>query len=333
MMPFSTARDDMSVALGNSRIATLFPPLDLVFGKSPSMQQVSQAFRHAVVFEEPVLIQGETGTGKHLFANLLHATSQRKELAFVRVNCAATSGTLFKAELTGALTEPHCSICRPVAALTQARLGFVMLEGVESLDQLAQSCLLDFIRHERFSSSRGHTPDLSAPRLLATSNQDLTTLAARGQFDPRLLSCLREVTIALPPLRNRLEDLKDLVPYLLKEYTDKVGSPVQPFSTKAWQALYAHHWPGNLRELRNVIRRSILLRNEEDLLATIPQRRATDRRLPTPGPLSMSVNAPTMEASLPSPTGDKTLVLHRQRRPCRSGFAISRRPPLSHPYV
>ena len=214
-----------------------------------------------------VLVQGETGTGKELFAQALHYLSPRAGHPFVAVNCGALPAELVESELfghtRGAFTNAHEAQKGLVA---QAQGGSLFLDEVDSLPLPAQVKLLRFLQDKEYrpvGAARAHTADV---RVIAASNVDLWASVQRGAFRADLFYRLNVLTLVLPALRQRPEDLLPLAQHFLERYAREFDRPVRGLSAAAKAAISAHSWPGNVRELQHAIERGVLLATGDEVL-------------------------------------------------------------------
>jgi two-component system NtrC family response regulator len=230
------------------------PPVALklegIIGKSPPMRACYDLVAQAAGSDSNVLIYGETGTGKELFAKAIHANSPRFARFFVVVDCAALPANLVESALFGHEKGAFTSADRAQAGLIkQADGGTLFLDEVGELPLEMQKAFLRVLQERRFRPVGSRYEMESDFRLVAATNRDLDHLAAQGQFRPDLLFRLRALTIALPPLRARPDDIKELVLFHTAQVCDKWGQGHKGFAPEFFQALTAYDWPGNVREL------------------------------------------------------------------------------------
>ncbi len=232
---------------------------DLV-GCSQKFLRVRELLAKAAESRVTVLLLGETGVGKDMFAKALHEGSPRRDKPFVAVNCAAIPKDLIEAELfgveKGAFTGADQS--RP-GRFERAHSGTLFLDEVGELSLQAQAALLRVLQEselERVGDTRTRKVDV---RLVAATNEDLEQAVAQGRFRSDLLYRLNVYSVVVPPLRERLDDIPELVRHFMSKYSALHGKPVQGITDKAMQMLRDYHWPGNIRELANMIERGIIL--------------------------------------------------------------------------
>jgi nitrogen regulation protein NR(I) len=238
------------------------PASDRLIGRSLAMQQVYKLIGQVAPRDVPVLIRGESGTGKELVARALWQHSRRAHKPFLAVNCAALAETLLESELfgyeRGAFTGAES---RKLGKFEQADGGTLYLDEVGDMSLATQAKILRALQDGSFYRVGGHETIRADVRVLAATNQDLEKLIRTGEFREDLYYRLRVVEIALPALRERKDDIPDLARYLLSRHREALNAEVQNLSSKAVEALLAHDWPGNIRQLENVLRRAMVLCN------------------------------------------------------------------------
>lgn len=244
------------------------PPLDIIFGKTAAMQAIRNKLERVAETDVPVLIQGESGTGKELCVRILHALSLRGRGSLVKVSCPAIPHSLLETELfgyekgafTGAMTTK-------LGRVEQAHMGTLFLDEVGSLDLAVQSKLLQVLQDGTFTRVGGHDPRNITTRLVSAANSDLRTQVEEGTFRLDFLFRINAVTINLPPLRQRIADLPILIDYFLDHYARVFHNTPELLSKSAVRLMQNYHWPGNIRQLENLIRSYVLIGSEEALVA------------------------------------------------------------------
>lgn len=231
-----------------------------MLGGSPPMQDVFKTIRRVSGADAAVLIIGESGTGKELVARAIHQESRRREGPFIPINCGAIPETLLESELfgheKGAFTGAYA---RRKGRIEAAHGGTLFLDEIGELPLLLQVKLLRFLQDQCVQRVGGHDNLIVDTRVVAATNVDLEKAIADGRFREDLYYRLNVVMIALPPLRERGEDVHLLANELLQRYVVKHGKKIRGFSRQAAMALAAHTWPGNVRELENRINRAVIM--------------------------------------------------------------------------
>ncbi|HEY8996505.1 MAG TPA: sigma-54 dependent transcriptional regulator, partial [Edaphobacter sp.] len=251
-------------------VATPFdlPPLDILFGKTPAMQAVRNKIERVAETEVPVLIQGESGTGKELCVQLLHTLSLRSRGSLAKVSCPAIPHSLLETELfgyeKGAFTG---AMSTKLGRVEQAHNGTLFLDEVGSLDIDVQAKLLQVLQDGTFTRVGGHDPRSINTRLVTAANGDLRTQVGAGSFRLDFLFRINAVTINLPPLRQRIADLPVLIDYFIARYSQIFHQTPELLSKSAIRLMQSYHWPGNIRQLENLIRSYVLIGSEEALVA------------------------------------------------------------------
>lgn len=239
---------------------------DQLVGNSTAMLKLKDMITQVGPTDATILVQGETGTGKELVARAIHYHSPRSQNSFVPVDCASISETVMESELfghvKGAFTGAHVSTLGLIRA---ADKGTLFMDEVGDLSPSIQVKLLRTIQEKEVrpvGSSRSYEVDV---RILAATNRDLAGEVARGNFREELLYRLNVLTITVPPLRDRNEDIPLLARYFLKRFSTDC-SPVKEISREALFCLQSYSWPGNVRELENVVRRAVALGRGDTIL-------------------------------------------------------------------
>jgi len=234
--------------------------LDPFLGVSPAMRRLANETRKILASESAILIEGETGTGKGVLARWLHQNSPRADEAFVDLNCAGLSRELLETELfgheRGAFTGATAT---KVGLMEVAHRGTVFLDEIGDMDFPVQPKLLTVIEEKRFrrlGDIRDRHVDI---RLIAATHHDLGRLVEEGRFRGDLYFRISTIPLTVPPLRERLEDIPLLARHFLDGFAAEMGRPGAALSERALFALERYHWPGNLRELRNVLERALLV--------------------------------------------------------------------------
>jgi DNA-binding NtrC family response regulator len=251
------------------------PDVDRLPGISPAVQRLNELLGQVARVPSPVLIEGESGTGKGVFAHLIHNRSPRARGPFVDLNCAGLSKELLESELFGHERGAFTNAMNTKPGLFEvAADGTLFLDEIGEMDATVQARLLKAIEEKRFRRVGG-IRDLTANfRLVAATNRDLAMEAAAGRFRSDLYYRLNVVRVRMPPLRERPDDIPVLVEVMLRPLAKELGKPLPTVSPRALKKLEQYGWPGNVRELRNVLERALLtmsgkeIRSESLLLET-----------------------------------------------------------------
>src|SRR6266571_2336382 len=240
------------------------PPDAVVFGRSEGMQELRQRLDKVAGANVPVLIQGESGTGKDIVARMIHLLSPWKSGPFVKVNCPAIPGTLLESELfgyeKGAFTG---AFGMKPGRVELAHRGTLFLDEISELDLGLQSKLLQLLQDGQFCRIGAQEDKKVEVRVVCATNRHLEQEIESGTFREDLFYRINVVNLQLPPLRERRGDIDDLVNYFLDYYNRKYNCRALPLSADLMTSLQKYHWPGNIRELENLIKRYVILGNEE----------------------------------------------------------------------
>ncbi len=229
-------------------------------GNGPAITQVLETVKKVAVSEASVLVRGESGTGKELLARTIHDNSPRKAGPLVAVHCAALSSQLLESELfghvKGAFTDARED---KQGRFAMASGGTLFLDEIGDISLDVQIKLLRVLQERTFEPVGSSTPISVDVRLIAATHQNLERLIAEGKFREDLYYRLNVISVTLPPLRERKEDLLELALYFLGLAAERAGKPITSMDEIALEAMSAYHWPGNIRELQNVIERAVVL--------------------------------------------------------------------------
>ena len=240
--------------------------LENIIGEAPPMQQVFETIRQVAPSRATVLITGETGTGKELIAKAIHNLSPRKNAAFIAVHAAALPTSLLESELFGHEKGSFTgAVERRIGRFELADGGTLFLDEVGELEPQMQVKLLRVLEERAFERVGGAKTLQVDVRLVAATNKQLKKLVSEGKFRDDLFYRLSVVTVDLPPLRERREDIPLLVREFLQEFGRENGKQVRELTPEALNMLLAYDWPGNVRELRNAIEQMVVLARAERL--------------------------------------------------------------------
>ena len=249
----ATRREIIALRRGDSNDGERLP------GISPAVENLNQLLTQIARAPSPVLIEGDSGTGKGVFARLIHNRSPRARAPFVDLNCAGLSKELLESELFGHERGAFTNAMNTKPGLFEiASDGTLFLDEIGDMDISVQARLLKAIEEKRFRRVGG-IRDLTANfRLIAATNRDLGKDVTAGRFRGDLFYRLNVVRVRMPPLRERLEDIPLLVDVILRPLAKEMGRPAPAVSPRALKKLESYPWPGNVRELRNVLERAML---------------------------------------------------------------------------
>ncbi len=230
---------------------------------NPAMQLVMHQAQRAAAASVSVLITGETGTGKEVLANAIHQMGPRANKPFIAINCAAIQSTVLESELfgyeAGAFTSAEK---RKLGLMEVADQGILFLDEISSMPVDMQAKLLRAIEEQKFRRVGGTSEVHVDVQIIAASNRDLISAMEKGEFRHDLYYRLKVVDLHLPSLKERKEDIPELVGLFIRQNNQRLGINIQDVTPKAMEALINHSWPGNIRELRNVIERAMLFCDE-----------------------------------------------------------------------
>ncbi len=233
---------------------------DNIVGESPAMKRIFDVVGKVAPSSATVLILGETGTGKELVAEATHRHSSRRDGPFVKVNCAALAENLLESELFGHERGAFTGAERQrVGRFELANEGTLFLDEIGNMSAGTQAKVLRVLQEREFERLGGTRTIKSDVRLIAATNRDLEEAISAGEFREDLYYRLNVVTIRMPPLRERKEDIIPLATFFLHRFAGDLKKPVRGFSPASLRLLTRHHWPGNIRELENTVERAVLM--------------------------------------------------------------------------
>jgi PAS domain S-box-containing protein len=235
-----------------------------IVGSSRPLKTALSRISKVAPTDSTVLITGETGTGKELIARAVHKRSQRAARAFVSVNCAALAPTLISSELFGHEKGAFTGATqRRLGRFEQAHGGTIFLDEVGELPHDTQVALLRVLQEREFERVGGTQTIRADVRVITATNRDLAAAVAQGTFREDLFYRLNVFPIEVPPLRDRADDILMLVEYFVRRYATRAGKHFASIDKATLEQLQGYHWPGNIRELQNVIERSVILNSGE----------------------------------------------------------------------
>jgi two-component system response regulator AtoC len=287
---------------------------DRLLGRSPAVSELRELLlKVASTPASTILLTGESGTGKDLAARCVHHASDRAGRPFMHITCSAMPETLLESELfgheKGAFTDARQ---QKKGLLEQAEGGTVYLDEIGEMTPLLQAKLLRFLEEKTFRRVGGSADITVDVRVIAATNRDLEKAVLRKEFREDLYYRLSVLAVPLPPLRERMEDLPILIKYFIAEFNREFGKSVKDLSPEALRLLEAHHWPGNIRELRNVLERAVLLADgdvldTDDLRVIAPRASIEDGfRLPPQGLVFEQLERELVRQALDRAGGNQT---------------------------
>ena len=254
-----TRREPAAISASEDRLPLI--------GRSPAMQEIYRVIARLTQTDLTVMIMGESGTGKELVARALHDYGKRRHGNFVAVNMAAIPKELVESELFGHERGAFTGATnRGIGRFEQAEGGTLFLDEIGDMPLEAQTRLLRVLQQGEYTTVGGRTPIKTDVRIIAATNRDLRQLIAQGLFREDLYYRLNVVPLRLPPLRERIEDIPDLVRHFLRKAEDE-GLPAKTLDNESLETLRRHRWPGNVRELENLIRRLAVLHSGDSIPA------------------------------------------------------------------
>jgi len=293
------------------------PPASVVFGQTAAMQALQERLLKLAGANVPVLIQGESGTGKDIIARMIHANSPWKTGPWVKVNCPAIPGTLLESELfgyeKGAFTGAYGM--KP-GRVEMAHRGTLFLDEISELDLALQSKLLQLLQDGQFCRIGAQEDKKVEVRVVCATNRKLEEEIENGTFRADLFYRINVVNLSLPPLRERATDIPELVDYFLEYHNRKYNCRAKPLSAELMGVLRKYHWPGNIRELENLIKRYVIL-GTEDVISSDLTPRETDfinSDIPLDGQISLKKLTRQAVRELERKVILKTLQTHHWNR-------------------
>jgi DNA-binding NtrC family response regulator len=246
-----------------SDLSTLSMP---IITKDRKMLEILDLCKRVAPSKATLLIQGESGTGKELFARFIHRNSQRSQGSYIAVNCASLPESLLESELfgheKGAFTG---AICRKIGKFELAHRGTILLDEISEMNTLLQAKILRVLQESEVDRIGGRQPIPVDIRVIATTNQNLESCIEKGEFREDLYYRLNVISVKLPPLRERTDDIELLAQYFIRQFSEIYGKPIHSISENALSWLRKQEWRGNVRELKNTIERAALISSQRVL--------------------------------------------------------------------
>ncbi len=266
------------------------PPESVIFGQTALMQDVRQKVERMARANIPVVISGESGTGKDIMARLLHLYSPWADGPFVKASCPAIPGTLLESELFGYEREAFTGACgtKP-GRVEMGRRGTLFLDEIAELDAVLQAKLLQLLQDGQFSRIGAQEDKRVEVRIVCATNRHLRYEIEQGRFRQDLFYRIAAMTIEMPPLRERIVDLPVICEYLLAYYNDRLNGRASRLRSALLAKMQRYSWPGNVRQLENLIKRYVVMGSEGVILSELLQPADSDplEGLAFHGPVSL----------------------------------------------
>ena len=271
----------------------------MLFGTSPKMEEVKMTIEQVADTNATVLIRGESGAGKEVVARMVYANSGRRDKPFVKVNCAAIPSELLESELFGYEPGAFTGANRQkLGKFEQANYGSIFLDEISEMHPALQAKLLHVLQDGEFARLGGKRDIAVDVRVLAATNKPLERAVEEGLFREDLFYRLNVVTIHIPPLRERREEIPIFLDFFLRKYSEYYGKQPAAFSDYAVSRMMEYAWPGNIRELENLVKRYTIVGNESQII----------RELSTHKPIVSSLSASKVQEITPAPSPGPAFV-------------------------
>jgi two-component system, NtrC family, response regulator AtoC len=275
----------------------------MLFGTSPKMMEVKMTIEQVADTTATVLIRGESGTGKEVVARMVHSESSRCDKPFVKVNCAAIPHELLESELFGYEAGAFTGATRQkLGKFEQANGGTIFLDEISEMHPALQAKLLHVLQDHEFSRLGGKRDIQVDVRVLAATNKPLERAVEEGVFREDLFYRLNVVTIHIPPLRERREEIPVFLEYFLEKYRQHYGKHPPMFSDYAVTRMMEYAWPGNIRELENMVKRYVIVGNEAQIIRELATHKPIVPSLAGVEPTPSTLAAPSIHQ--PKPDGN-----------------------------
>ena len=280
------------------------------WGSGPAMRHVLTMIERLADSDVSVLLSGESGVGKEVIARELHKRSDRRAKNFVKVNCAALPAELLESELfgheRGAFTGAQAT---RIGKFEYANEGTIMLDEIGEMPASLQAKILHVLQDREFTKLGSNRTVQVDVRVIAATNRDLETMIRAGSFREDLYYRLQVIEIRVPPLRDRRDEILPLVEFFLMRYAARYGRPAARPSSRLREAFTSYLWPGNIRELENVIKRFVILQDEPMVLNELQRPRLSDSGAPAPvGMAEAAAAAPAPAYAAPPPMAPAAMM-------------------------
>lgn len=274
----------------------------MLFGTSPKMEEVKMTIEQVADTTATVLIRGESGTGKEVVARMIYGQSSRREKPFVKVNCAAIPHELLESELFGYEPGAFTGANRQkLGKFDQANNGTIFLDEISEMHPALQAKLLHVLQDGEFARLGGKRDIAVDVRVLAATNKPLERAVEEGMFREDLFYRLNVVTIHIPPLRERRQEIPLFLDYFLRKYSEYYGKQPAPFSDYAVNRMMEYSWPGNIRELENLAKRYVIVGNEPQIIRELSTHKPIISSTTGTSPIWGIKDTPAQAQSIPVP--------------------------------
>lgn len=236
-----------------------------IVGSSPEAKRLRRAVKRLSKIDSNVLIVGETGTGKEFLARQIYLTSNRRNRSFIEINCAAIGKTIERRDIYGEDTEKDQAMMRTIGLLEKANRGILFLDNISELDSSFQYELLQIIRDKKFRRLGGKENINLDIRIIAACDHDMSADVESGRFRKDLFFLLNTLTIQIPPLRERKQDIPELFVHFLKKFCAENNKDLPPVSSEIFESVLEYEWRGNVRELENTLYNLVMMSPEGEL--------------------------------------------------------------------
>lgn len=270
------------------------PPDDIIFGRSQAMRDLRPVVEQIARAQVPVLIYGSTGTGKEVIAGFIHRRSPRNNEPQVKISCGAIPTPLLESELfgyeEGAFTGAYC---KRRGMVELAHSGSLILDNISDVDIGVQAKLLQLLQNGTFMRLGGEEELSIDVRAICITTRNPQDEVADGKLRPDLYHRINTTSFRVPDLRERADDIGSIADYLIKSFNEMFGTQTAPLPAQVYRVLRRYHWPGNIRELENVMRRYVVQGNAEPIAEEIAQRALTFAPAPRTGTENLSFRSRT----------------------------------------
>lgn len=236
-----------------------------IVGNSPDAKRLRRTVKRLSKIDSNILIVGETGVGKEFLARQIFSASNRKSRSFVEINCSAIGKTIEKRDIYGEDTEKDQAVMRTIGLLEKANKGVLFLDNIGEMDDAFQFDLLQVLNDKKFRRVGGRENIPLDIRVISTADSDLTPVLDNGKFRKDLFFHLNTLTIHIPPLRERKQDIPELFIYFLKKFCTEINKDIPAVPSDIFESILTYEWKGNVRELENTVQNLVMMSPETEL--------------------------------------------------------------------